>query len=106
MIQTQPAELRSRIEALDLLDPTDRQPRRRRSAPPLETLDGARAGFLDNRKGNADVLLGRVRERLSAEYRLADTVVRAKWVYSAPAGADLIEELAGACDFVITAIGD
>lgn len=99
-------DLAARIAALGLLDPTDRpeQPELR-PAPPLETLDGRCGGFLDNRKGNADVILEAVRQRLADDYGMAGAVVRAKWVFSAPAAAEIIEELAG-CDFVVTAVGD
>ncbi|MBI2320835.1 MAG: hypothetical protein HYU88_01735 [Chloroflexi bacterium] len=99
-------DLQARIKDLGLLDPTDRQQRQRRAALPLDTLHGKRAGFLDNRKGNADVLLERVRELLGQQYDLAATVLRPKWIYSAPAGPELVEELAQSCDFVVTAIGD
>ena len=98
-------DLQSAIKELGLLDPTDRREIRHRAAAPLVTLTGKRGGFLDNRKGNADVLLERVREVLAEQYDLAETVVRAKWIYSAPAGEDVLQELAG-CDFVVTAVGD
>lgn len=99
-------DLQARIAELGLLDPTDRAQRQRRAAPPLDTLEGKRAGFLDNRKGNADVLLERVRELLSERYALAETIVRPKWIYSAPADPELLDEFARSCDFVVTAIGD
>jgi hypothetical protein len=99
-------DLQARIAALGLLDPTDRPQRVRRAARPLDTLHGKRAGFLDNRKGNADVLLERVREQVAAQYPLAATVWRSKWIYSAPAEPDLLDELAATCDFVVTALGD
>lgn len=99
-------DLQARIRALGLLDPTDRRQRQRRAAPPLDTLHGKRAGFLDNRKGNADVLLERVRERLVEQFALAATVLRPKWIYSAPAEPALLDELAASCDFVVTAVGD
>ena len=99
-------DLAARIAALGLIDPTDRQeePERRGTAP-LETLDGLRGGFLDNRKGNADVILDAIRQRLAADYGMADALVRSKWVFSAPAAPDIIDELAQ-CDFVVTAVGD
>ena len=98
--------LAARMAALGLLDPTDRpeQPELRAAAP-LETLDGRCGGFLDNRKGNADVILEAVRQRLADDYGMTGAVVRAKWVFSAPAADEVIEELAG-CDFVVTAVGD
>ena len=100
------SELQSRIAALGLLDPTDRQEEpERRPAAPLETLDGLVGGFLDNRKGNADVILEAIRSRLAGDYGMTDSVVLSKWVFSAPAAPEIIDELAE-CDFVVTAVGD
>lgn len=99
-------DLATRIAALGLIDPTDRQEEpERRGTTPLETLDGLRGGFLDNRKGNADVILGAIRQRLAVDYGMADALVRSKWVFSAPAAPAIIDELAQ-CDFVVTAVGD
>ena len=98
-------DLQAAIRELDLLDPTDHRAAAHRAAPPLASLAGKRAGFLDNRKGNADVLLDRVRELLAERYDLAETVTRSKWIYSAPAAEDILKEFAE-CDLVVTAIGD
>ncbi len=99
-------DLNSRIAALGLVDPTDRQEEpERRPAAPLETLEGRRGGFLDNRKGNADVILDAVRERLADQYGMTESLVRSKWMFSAPAAPEIIDELAE-CDFVVTAVGD
>ena len=99
-------DLQTRMAALGLVDPTDRQEEpERRPATPLETLDGLTGGFLDNRKGNADVILEAIRQRLLDGYGVSDSVVRAKWVFSAPAAPEIIDELAQ-CDFVVTAVGD
>ena len=99
-------DLAARIAALGLLDPTDRpEEPARRPAPPLETLEGLRGGFLDNRKGNADVILEAVRQQLAHGYGMTDAVVLSKWVFSAPAAPEIIGELAQ-CDFVVTAVGD
>ena len=99
-------DLAARIKELGLLDPTSRLTRRRPDAPRLGSLRGKRAGFLDNRKGNANVLLERLREVLTAEYGLTDSVVTTKWGYSYFADPDLLKDLAERCDFVVTAIGD
>ncbi|GIX49511.1 MAG: hypothetical protein KatS3mg131_3722 [Candidatus Tectimicrobiota bacterium] len=64
------------------------------------------AGFLDNRKPNADKLLARIRDVLQAQYGLADALWRSKFIYSRPAAPELLEELAQHCQCVITAIGD
>lgn len=98
-------DLQAAIAELGLLDPTDRRIREQRAAPPLATLTGKQAGFLDNRKGNADVLLAAVRDRLAERYELAGTTTQSKWIYSAPAAPDVLDSLA-TCDFVVTAIGD
>ena len=99
-------DIQARIQALGLLDPTDRRETApRRGAPKLDTLAGKKAGFLDNRKGNADVVLERVQEILEAEYGVETLVSQAKWVFSAPASPEIVGELAQ-CDFVVTAIGD
>ena len=103
---TEMTDLQTRMAALGLVDPTDRQEEpERRPATPLETLDGLTGGFLDNRKGNADVILEAIRQRLVDGYGVSDSVVRAKWVFSAPAAPEIIDELAQ-CDFVVTAVGD
>ena len=99
-------DIQTRIAELSLIDPTDRQEEpERRPATPLETLDGLTGGFLDNRKGNADVILDAIRQRLLDGYGVSDSVVRSKWVFSAPAAPEIIDELAQ-CDFVVTAVGD
>ena len=101
------ADFSDRIAALGLVDPTDRPaPPELRAAAPLETLDGRCGGFLDNRKGNADVILDAIRQRLAEDYGMSGAAVRAKWVFSAPAAAEIIDELAAQCDFVVTAVGD
>ena len=103
---TEMTDLQARIAALGLVDPTDRQKEpERHPTTPLETLDGRTGGFLDNRKGNADVILEAIRQRLVDGYGVSESVVRAKWVFSAPAAPEIIDELAE-CDFVVTAVGD
>jgi len=75
-------------------------------APPLPSLHGAVAGFLDNRKNNADRLLARIREVMQARYGIAETLWRAKFIYSRTADPAILEEMAERCQFVVTAIGD
>ena len=100
------ADIQSRIRAMGLLDPTGcRESAPRRAAYSLDSMVGKKAGFLDNRKGNADVILERVREVLEVEHGVSSSVARAKWVFSAPASFEILGELAQ-CDFVVTAIGD
>ena len=78
----------------------------RRAAPPLQTLHGTVAGFLDNRKNNADRLLERIRAVMHEQFALADSIWRPKFIYSRVAAPDILDTLAERCQFVITAIGD
>jgi hypothetical protein len=96
-----------RLQALGMIDPTDRpQARQHRSAARLSTLDGKRAGFLDNRKTNADALLTELRDLLAVRFELADVTWQAKFIYSREATPQDLDLLAERCDFVITAVGD
>ncbi len=96
-----------RLQALGLIDPTDRpKVRQHRSAARLSTLNGKRAGFLDNRKTNADALLGELRDLLAARFELADVTWQAKFIYSREATPQDLDLLAERCDFVVTAVGD
>jgi hypothetical protein len=72
---------------------------RRRSS-----LAGLRIGVLDNSKPNADVLLGRVAERLAERARGA--TIRRWQKPGASHPALMLEEIAGAVDVVLTASAD
>ncbi len=99
--------MHERLRQLGLLSPVDEeQERRHQIAPPLLDLRGVVAGFLDNRKTNADKLLARIRDVLHAQYGFAEVVWRSKFIYSRPAAPELLDELAARCQCVITAIGD
>jgi hypothetical protein len=92
---------------LGLMLPIDEEvARQRRAAPPLYELRGAVAGFLDNRKNNADTLLARIRDVMQAQFAFADIVWRPKFIFSRTAAPEILEEMAERCQFVITAIGD
>ena len=92
---------------LGLMLPIDEEvARQRRAAPPLHELHGAVAGFLDNRKNNADTLLARIRDVMQAQFAFADIVWRPKFIFSRTAAPEILEEMAERCQFVITAIGD
>ena len=78
----------------------------RHPAPRLATLAGCRVGLLDNRKGNANVLLERVGERLVAEHGAARLEREEKPIFSRPATPEQLDRLARTCDAVVTAIGD
>ena len=96
----------SRLQELGLVDPLGRPEARRRAAPRLDTLHGKRAGFLDNRKGNGDRLLMRLRDVLQERFQLADTFYTTKFIYARRAAPEILEEFAKKCDFVVTAVGD
>jgi hypothetical protein len=91
----------------ELVLPTDdRTGEARRLAPRLEALAGVRLGLLDNRKGNANVLLERVAEKLMAEHGVQDCHFEEKPIFSRPAPEGQLARLAETCAAVITAIGD
>jgi hypothetical protein len=95
------------IKRLGLMIPVDEElAQQRRAAPSLPELRGAVAGFLDNRKNNADKLLARIRDVLKARFGLSDVVWREKFIFSRLAAPAVIDALAERCQFVITAIGD
>ena len=96
-----------RLRALGMVDPTHRpRARQHRAAPRMSTLDGKRAGFLDNRKPNADALLEELRDLLANRFELAGTTLLSKFIYSREATPKELDELAAQCDFVVTAVGD
>jgi len=97
----------ARLQALGMVDPTDRpRAREHRTATRLSTLDGKRAGFLDNRKTNGDLLLADLRDLLAERFALADVTWLAKFIYSREATPAELDGLAERCDFVVTAVGD
>ena len=63
-----------------------------------------RIGVLDNSKPNADMLLGRVAERLAE--RASGATIRRWQKPGASNPAVMIEEIAGAADVVLTGSGD
>jgi hypothetical protein len=76
-----------------------------RLAPRITDLTGKRAGFLDNRKDNADVILKHIGAQLEAQYGASTAMYATKVVYSRRAEPAVLDELAAKCDFVITATG-
>ena len=75
-------------------------------APRLPSLHGKVGGFLGNRKANASQLLWDVRELLDRQFELQDSVSLEKFIYSRPAGDQVVDALSERCDFVVTAIAD
>ena len=81
---------------LGLMIPIDEERvQQHQAAPALAGLHGAVAGFLDNRKNNADRLLERIRDVLQARFQFSDGLWRAKFIYSRPAAPEILAELAG-----------
>ena len=101
------AGIQDRLSQLGILAPVDPDANTRwLPAPRLLNLHGKSGGFLGNRKGNAELLLGELRELLEKRFELRDSVVMDKFVYSRPAAEDIVDTLAQRCDFVVTAIAD
>jgi hypothetical protein len=104
---TSQSEAAARLHSLGLIDPTDRPlPRRHRTAARLRTLNGKRAGFLDNRKTNGDLLLHCLHDLIAKRCELVGSVWETKFIYSREAEPAALDRLAEASDFVITAVGD
>lgn len=107
MTSVDSAGLQDRLRQLNILSPVDPDANSRwRAAPRLPDLHGKVGGFLGNRKHNADQLLGDVREMLNKRFKLRDTLIVEKLVYSRPAAQEIVDTLAERCDFVVTAIAD
>jgi hypothetical protein len=75
-------------------------------APRATSLDGLRLGVLDNTKWNANKLLRRSVELLKRDFSFATVNFYRKESFSRIAAPDLIAEIAGQNDVVLTAIGD
>ena len=76
------------------------------TAPRVKTLTGLRLGILDNTKWNANKLLRGLRDRLARKHALGAVTYYRKQGFSLNAAPDLIEDIAGNNDIVLTAIGD
>lgn len=75
-------------------------------APRLSSLDDCTVGLLSNGKTNASELLEMLAEELGREFRLASIVRVTKRNASGNCPPELLDDLVGKCDAVITAIGD
>jgi hypothetical protein len=75
-------------------------------APRPSSLRGKTVGLLDNGKACADRLLDELARLLQVEHGVARVVRRRKASAYAPAADELIGELAGAADLVVTGVGD
>jgi hypothetical protein len=75
-------------------------------APRKQQLDGLRLGLLDNSKWNANKLLRGASLALGQSIRFAAVNYYVKHSFSKDAAPELIEQIAGENDIVLTAIGD
>jgi len=73
-------------------------------APRLASLEGARAGILDNSKANAGTLMLAVVQRLKERYGVRDVVKREKGIAGPPSPAMLADLTT--CDFVLVGSAD
>ena len=70
------------------------------------TLDGVRLGLLGNSKLNADNVLLAVGEFLQERYAIKSVFVRSKPSFGKPAPDEIVEEMLGNADVVVTGVGD
>jgi hypothetical protein len=70
------------------------------------TLDGVRLGLLGNSKLNADNVLLAVGDLLQERYVIKSIFVRSKPSFGKPAPDEIVEEMLGNADVVVTGIGD
>jgi hypothetical protein len=73
-------------------------------APRLASLEGKRAGILDNTKANAGTLMLAVVERLKERYGVREVIKREKGIAGAP-NSDILAALT-TCDFVLVGSAD
>ena len=88
-----------------LYDPTA-EPRTVKAAlaPRLASLQGMRAGILDNSKANAGTLMLAVVQRLKERYGVRDVIKREKGIAGAPS-PEIMADLTK-CDFVLVGSAD
>lgn len=106
MSSVEAKEAARKLREMGFVDPTALSTEAHKAAPRLPSLAGKRAGVLDNRKGNGNLLLADIGEILVSSYDVASVMTIEKWIYSRPAPEDVLARLAEECDFVVTAVGD
>lgn len=67
---------------------------------------GIRLGVLDNSKGNADYLLKFIVDAVRSEVPVTSVVTLRKASVSLPAPAEILDQLAGEADVVVSAMAD
>jgi hypothetical protein len=90
-----------------LFDPT--APRQEDGGRELRTMAGLRGsvvGFIDNAKPNFNYLVDDLAELLVQRYGVRTVVKRRKRSASVPAPEEMMREITGQCDLVITGSGD
>ena len=91
---------------LQVLDPTNETaPPLGEPAPRLATLAGKTVGFISNGKDGTQGFFAHLDRMLREEYGVADVIRRVKSNYSAPADADIVDEIRR-WQAVVTGIGD
>ena len=90
-----------------LFDPT--APRREDDGGVQKTLAGLKGsvvGFIDNAKPNFNHLVDDLADLLLSRYGVRSVMKRRKRSASVPAPEEMIREITGQCDLVITGSGD
>ena len=91
---------------LHVLDPTnEKKDAGGRPAPRPASLQGQTVGFISNGKEGTSGFFSQVERLLRSELGVADVVWRTKSNYSAPADADIIDEIRR-WQAVVTGVGD
>ena len=92
---------------LVVLDPTvDPLPAEGVVADRPTSLDGLTVGLLANGKLNSEEMLTAIHDVLADRFEFGNVVERNKHNASRPCPEDIIDELVGECDVVITSSGD
>lgn len=91
-----------------LIDPTGRSAEKPEALADrrFRGLDGMTVGLLDSGKPNSDRLLDDLSELLKERYAIKAFMRRRKPLFSLPAPAEMVSELAESCDVIITGVGD
>ena len=91
---------------LGFIDPTVKKQRARiAQAPRPMDLANRVVGLLDNTKEQGGQILEEVAAALQRDYGVARVVLRKKEYFSRPASAELLDEIAGEVDVVVSALG-
>ncbi|MCR2763060.1 UGSC family (seleno)protein [Microbacterium sp. zg.B48] len=91
-----------------LLDPTGMEDGAQNStlSPRPVSLRGLTIGLLDNTKPNSTMLLNEIARELQDHHGAGESRLYTKDYFGTPLSQELLEEIAGECDVVITAVGD